>query len=317
MNSHRSTLVVGALLGIVLIAAVIWVIRSEGERTRQAIREARPEPIRAAEVTAEKLADRAKQPQTAGAGHLGVPVEVTNSIGMKLAFIPAGEFLMGSPNSDSDADSDEKPQHTVRITKSFYLGVTEVTQEQYERVMDSNPSHFKGAQLPVENVSWNDAMEFCRKLSELRAERSVGRVYRLPTEAEWEYACRAGSTTKWSFGDSESSLGDYAWFSSNAGRKTHPVGTKKPNAWGLYDMHGNVLEWCSDWWKRDYTTTTVSDPTGPATGSYRVYRGGGWSYCAWSCRSAFRNARSTGAPESRGDSLGFRLAFSSVDQSGQ
>jgi eukaryotic-like serine/threonine-protein kinase len=158
----------------------------------------------------------AKAHQEAWAKHLGVPVEVTNSIGMKLKLIPPGGFTMGSPDSDSDAFDYEKPQHTVRITKPSYLGVTEVTQEQFERVMGSNPSNFKGAQLPVEQVSWEDAVEFCRKLSALPAERSAGRVYRLPTEAEWEYACRAGSRTKWSFGDSESSLGDYAWYTSNS-----------------------------------------------------------------------------------------------------
>lgn len=256
----------------------------------------------------------AKTHQEAWAKHLGVPVEVTNSIGIKLAFIPAGEFQMGSPESDSDAYDIEKPQHTVRITKPFCLGVTEVMQEQYERVMGSNPSKFKGAQLPVEQVSWEDAVEFCRKLSELPAERGAGRVYRLPTEAEWEYACRAGSTTKWSFGDSESSLADYAWYDSNAGSKTNPVGQKKGNAWGLYDMHGNVWEWCSDWWKRDYTTTAVSDPTGPATGSIRVYRGGGWLITARFCRSADRDGLQ---PLDRGYFLGFRVAFSSVDQSGR
>jgi formylglycine-generating enzyme required for sulfatase activity len=255
----------------------------------------------------------AKTHQEAWAKHLGVEVETENSIGIKMVLIPPGEFLMGSPDSDSDAYSDEKPQHTVRITKPFYLGVTEVTQQQYERVMGANPSNFKGAQLPLEQVSWEDAVEFCRKLSELPAERSAGRVYRLPSEAEWEYACRAGSKTKWSFGDWESSLGDYAWFSSNSDRKTHPVGTKKPNAWGLYDMHGNVWEWCSDWFGY-HASTTVSDPTGPATGSYRVIRGGGWSDPAGDCRSANRPG---GAPDARSDGLGFRLAFSSVDQSGR
>jgi formylglycine-generating enzyme required for sulfatase activity len=256
----------------------------------------------------------AKGHQEAWAKHLGVQVETVNSIGIKLAFIPAGEFLMGSPDSESDASDWEKPQHTVRITKPFYLGVTEVTQEQYERVMGTNPSKSKGGQLPVEQVSWEDAVEFCRKLSALPAERSAGRVYRLPTEAEWEYACRAGSKTKWSFGDAESSLGEYCWYSSNAGTKTNPVGQKKPNASGLYDMHGNVWEWCSDWWKRDYTTTAVSDPTGPATGSLRVRRGGGWLSYARHCRSAYRSGL---APDARGSLLGFRLASSSVDQSGR
>jgi formylglycine-generating enzyme required for sulfatase activity len=220
---------------------------------------------------------------------------------------------MGSPDSDSDAFDYEKPQHTVRITKPSYLGVTEVTQEQFERVMGTNPSNFKGAQLPVERVSWEDAVEFCRKLSELPAERGAGRVYRLPTEAEWEYACRAGSKTKWSFGDSEASLGDYAWYYKNWNRSTQSVGTKKPNAWGLYDMHGNVWEWCSDWFG-DYASTTVSDPTGPAAGSARVYRGGGWSGPAWGCQSAIRGRA---RPLYRGSHLGFRLALSSVDQSGQ
>jgi len=225
---------------------------------------------------------------------------------MKFALIPAGEFQMGSPDSDSTADSDEKPQHRVRITKPFYLGVTEVTQEQYQRVMGSNPSNFKGAQLPVESVSWEDAVAFCRKLSD-----KEGRTYRLPTEAEWEYSCRAGSNTKWAFGDDESSLKNYAWYSDNATSTTHPVGEKRPNAWGLYDMHGNVWEWCSDD-KRDYASTTVDDPTGGTAGSIRVFRGGGWSGSARHCRSADRR-RST--PDDRSRSLGCRLAFSSVDAS--
>jgi eukaryotic-like serine/threonine-protein kinase len=143
--------------------------------------------------------------------------------------------------------------------------VYEVTQGEYERVMGTNPSHFKGdPRLPVETVSWQDAMTFCERLSALPAERSAGRVYRLPTEAEWEYACRAGSTTIYSFGDSEGSLGDYAWYDSNSGSKTHPVGQKRPNAWGLYDMHGNVWEWCSDWYDGSYyASSPVDDPTGP------------------------------------------------------
>jgi formylglycine-generating enzyme required for sulfatase activity len=260
---------------------------------------------------------QARASQEAWSKRLGRPVEVTNSIGMRLALIPAGEFQMGSPDSDSDASDDEKPQHLVRITKPFYLGVTEVTQEQYERVMGVNPSRFKGTQLPVEDVSSEDAMEFCRKLSALSAERSAGRVYRLPTEAEWEYACRAGSKTKWSFGDTESSLGEYAWYKDNSDSKAHPVGTKKPNAWGLYDMHGNVFEWCSDWWQRDYTTTAVSDPTGPGPDSNRVkvFRGGFWGHAPKSNRSAARSgltarARIPGL-------LGFRIAFTSMDASGR
>jgi formylglycine-generating enzyme required for sulfatase activity len=260
-------------------------------------------------------------PITHGANALGSPgahatpagPTLTNSLGMKFALIPAGEFQMGSPDSDSTAASDEKPQHTVRITQPFYLGVTEVTQGQYERVMGTNPSNFKGAQLPVEQVSWGDAVEFCRKLSALPAEPSAGRVYRLPTEAEWEYSCRAGSTTKWSFGDDESSLKDHAWYDDNANNTTHPVGEKRPNVWGLYYMHGNVWEWCSDD-KREYASTTLDDPTGGTAGSGRVRRGGGWDFYARFCRSAVRGGD---APGDRLYYLGFRVACSSVDVSGR
>ena len=162
---------------------------------------------------------------------------------MKLVLIPAGEFLMGSPDSDKDAEDDEKPQHRVRITRPFYLGARG-DQGQYRAVTGENPSHFKGSDdLPVEKVSWNDAIAFCNKLSEREGlkpyyqfgavARSGGEGYRLPTEAEWEYACRAGSTTRYSFGDDAASLGEYAWFNGNSGSKTHPVGQKRPNAWGL------------------------------------------------------------------------------------
>jgi formylglycine-generating enzyme required for sulfatase activity len=154
--------------------------------------------------------------------------------------------------------------------------------------MKNNPSYFKGAENPVEQVSWEDAVEFCRKLSELSAEKAAGNVYRLPTEAQWEYACRAGTTTQFSFGDDESDLGDYAWYRENSASKAHPVGGKQPNAWGLYDMHGNVWEWCQDWYD-DYPSGAVTDPTGPADGSGRVIRGGGWDFIAEICRSAYRS----------------------------
>jgi formylglycine-generating enzyme required for sulfatase activity len=232
---------------------------------------------------------------------------ITNSIGMKLALIPAGEFLMGCPDSDRSGVASEQPQHRVRITRSFYFGVYEVTQGEYQRVLGSNPSRFKGdARLPVETVSWQDAMTFCERLSALPAERSAGRVYRLPTEAEWEYACRAGSATIYSFGDSEWSLGKYAWYDSNSGRKTHPVGQKRPNAWGLYDMHGNVWEWCSDWYDVSYyASSPEDDPTGSVKAISRVLRGGSWLNFGRFCRSAFRYWF---VPVRRNGVYGFRVA---------
>lgn len=229
---------------------------------------------------------------------------ILNSIGMSLKLLPAGRFQMGSTSGDSD----EKPVHEVTLTAPFYVGVYEVTQEQYERVMGTNPSSFKGrAKNPVENVSWKAAVEFCGKLSAMRAEKSSGRVYRLPSEAEWEYACRSGTTTAFSFDTDPAQLGDYAWFKDNSGRSTHPVGKKQPNGWGLYDMHGNVWEWCQDW-KTDYSSDSVTNPKGPPSGSTRVYRGGSWRSKARSCRSAdrFKHIRPPGYRDNR---LGFRVAL--------
>ena len=247
--------------------------------------------------------------------------EITNSIGMKLVLIPKGTFIMGSLVSEEGHEKNEG-QHEVTIGKDYYLGVTEVTQGQYEKTMGTNPSYFQkqvpsyfqkqvirksdSSMYPVEMVSWEDAVEFCKKLSDLPEEKKAGRVYRLPTEAEWEYACRSGSKSAYSFGDSSKSLGDYAWFYGNSDERTHPVGEKKANAWGLYDMHGNVWEWCSDWYD-EYPKGAVSDPTGPKEGSYRVIRGGGWGYEAADCRSALR-VRLT--PVDRNRYLGFRLALS-------
>ena len=239
--------------------------------------------------------------------------DIVTSIGMTLVEIPAGEFMMGSP--DSGSDDNEKPQHRVRITKPFYLGVTEVMQAQYEKVMGKNPSYFKESHpdAPVENVSWADAREFCRKLSELAAEREAGRRYRLPTEAQWEYACRAGSPEKYCYGDGESRLGDYAWYMENSDGRTHQVGQKTANAWGLYDMHGNVWEWCADWYDSDeyYANSPMDDPTGPKVASERVSRGGGWYYSARNCRSA---GRAGSTPGGRSDSLGLRVCLVPADR---
>jgi len=225
------------------------------------------------------------------------PTAITNSVGMKFALIPAGSFMIVS-NNGSDT---EKPVREVIISKPFYMGSYEVTQEQYERLMRKNPSRFKGVNNPVEKVSWNDATEFCRRLSEME-----NASYRLPTGAEWEYACRAGSQTEYCFGDGESGLSDYAWYGKNSGRGTHPVGMKKANDWGLYDVHGNVWEWCSDWYSESYPARSVTDPSGPSSGSFRVRHGGGWNSDAARCRSAFRFYLT---PEYRNVFLGFRVVL--------
>ena len=250
-------------------------------------------------------AAKAKQHQEAWAKYLNLPVEETNSIGMTLVLIPAGEFLMGSTDSDKDADPGEKPQHRVRITRPFYLGKYLVTQAQWQAVMGGNPSHFKGPENPVEMVSWNDCQVFLDKLNAKSDGR--GGKFQLPTEAQWEYACRAGTTTRHYFGDEETGLGEYAWYLANSGGKTHPVGEKKPNAWGLYDMHGNVLDWCGDWYDGGYyASSPTDDPTGPSRGSLRVHRGGSWgSPPPGYCRSARRD---WGTPDSRRNDLGFRVA---------
>lgn len=227
---------------------------------------------------------------------------ITNVVGMQLKPIPPGKFVMGSAKGRSN----EEPQHEVILTKPFYLGVHEVTQEQYERVMGRNPSIFEDPQNPVEQVSWEDAVRFCQKLSELPAEEAAGRVYRLPTEAEWEYACRAGTTTEFSFDDDERRLDAYGWFDENTASSPKPVGQKEPNAWGLYDMHGNVWEWCSDWYGK-YATGAATDPVGPAEGSLRVCRGGSWRDEAVFCRSAYRLGYAPSGREN--ENAGFRVVL--------
>ncbi|MEX0321475.1 MAG: bifunctional serine/threonine-protein kinase/formylglycine-generating enzyme family protein [Puniceicoccaceae bacterium] len=239
-------------------------------------------------------------------------VELPDGESVELKWIKSGSFTMGSPSNEKDRDSDEK-QHSVRLSRGYWLGKYEVTQGDWEALMGNNPSRFKssGKQAPVESVSWDDAMEFCRKLTE--RERAAGRLpegmwYTLPTEAQWEYACRAGTATRFYTGNNDSDLDKAGWYDSNSGSKTHPVGQKQPNTWGLYDMHGNVWEWCLDW-KDDYPAGTVTDPTGPSSGARRVLRGGGWDGDARLCRSAFRYRDS---PGDSGYYLGFRLALSST-----
>ena len=231
--------------------------------------------------------------------------EITNSVGMKLVLIHAGSFTMGSPEGEIGRQENETP-HEVTISNSYYLGVFEVTQGEYEKVIEERPSVFIGIHLPVNQISREDAVTFCKKLSDLPEEKATGRNYRLPTEAEWEYACRANSPTAYCFGDSTESLGEYAWFDTNDGRTPHPVGQKKPNRWGLYDMHGNVWEWCNDWYI-EYPSGAAINPSGPRGGKSFVFRGGSWSNPAASCRSAHRF---TIEPTFRSGSLGFRVALS-------
>jgi len=261
----------------------------------------------------------------------GLPVEITNSIGMKLSLIPPGEFMMGSAKSPQEIRrmfeleilpgeyDDEHPQHRVQITKPFYLGMYEVTQAEYKQVMKTNPSEFspKGkakekvagldtSRFPAENVSWDAALEFCAKLSDLPDEKAAGRIYRMPTEAEWEYACRAGTTTPFNFGTISSGLllERQANCMDNLGRPT-TVGSYPPNAFGLYDTHGSVWEWCSDgYFRRYYESSPMSDPQAASTGKKRVVRGGSWMENAALCRSASRHGC---VPHFRWKNLGFRV----------
>jgi formylglycine-generating enzyme required for sulfatase activity len=192
------------------------------------------------------------------------PKEISNEIGMRFVWIPAGTFQMGSPETEKGRKQDET-QHKVTLTKGFYLGVTTVTQGQWKAVMGNNLSHFKGSDdLPVEWLNWEDCQRFLRKIGE-----KDGYAYRLPTEAEWEYACRARSTEAYNYGPAAEQLGQYAWYRESSGSKTHPVGQKKPNAWGLYDMHGNVLQWCADWYAA-YPRNAVVDPKGPTVDHSRI-----------------------------------------------
>jgi len=244
---------------------------------------------------------------------------MTNSIGMKLVPIAKGKLQMGSQVRairEVGYQFTER-QHEVTLTRDYYLGAFEVTQAQYLKLMGNNPSYFHGDQVngvdssnhPVDQVSWEDAVEFCKRLSELPEERAAGRVYRLPTEAEWEYACRSGSNAPFGFGGLELA-NDYGWFNSNSKGMSQPVGKKDMSDWGLYDMHGNVKEWCSDW-AGDYPEDAVSDPTGPEEGSSRMIRGGDWMRPAVSGKSGNRGCHFP--PDTRSNYVGFRVALSSPE----
>ena len=227
-------------------------------------------------------------------------VLTVNGIKYNMVWVEGGTFRMGATSEQGgDAESDEKPVHSVTLS-GYYIGKTEVTQALWKAVMGNNPSRFKGDNLPVEWVSWNDCQEFIRKLNAL-----TGQHFRLPTEAEWEFACRGGNNSRGYKYSGSNNLGSVAWYDDNSGVKTHPVATRSPNELGIYDMSGNVWEWCADWYG-DYSSGAQTNPKGPYGGSSRVGRGGSWGSGAWYCRSSFRFIN---GPSGRGDFLGLRLAL--------
>jgi formylglycine-generating enzyme required for sulfatase activity/serine/threonine protein kinase len=250
-----------------------------------------------------------------------LPRQVTNTIGMKLVLIPAGSFVMGSHGAEVDRSIREGPQHPVKLTRPFYMGMTPVTQREYKIIMGQNPAHFtidNGGDwdYPVEQVSWDDAVSLCKKLSALPQEKQAGRIYRLPTEAEWEYACRAETTTPFYHGGYAMSSnlanfnGSYPYGDAPRGpnlQRTTKVGSYPPNPWGLFDMAGNVWEWCADFYDEIYyANSPPENPTGPKSSLYRVLRGGSWYTTGRFCRSAARNM---GAPDSRANYVGFRVVM--------
>lgn len=230
-----------------------------------------------------------------------------NSVGMRFLRVEPGEFLMGSPPDERHRFEGEQ-QHPVRISEAYWLGMEEVTHRQFREVMGKPLDAAPDGSLPESGVSWYDAEEFCRKLSELEVERAAGRSYRLPTEAEWEYACRAGTKTAYSWGDDPALGESYAWSSLNSENGLKRVGSRKPNPWGFYDMHGSVWEWCSDWYA-DLPAEKTSDPKGPVSGDYRVLRGGAFNSPTNYLRSAIRVPWDPAGPASRGINLGLRVVL--------
>ena len=226
---------------------------------------------------------------------------MVNGVSFEMVRVEGGTFRMGATSEqEENAYDSEKPVHSVTLS-GYYIGKTEVTQVLWEAVMGINPSRFKGDYLPVENVSWDDCQEFIRKLNSM-----TGQNFRLPTEAEWEFACRGGNNSRGYKYSGSNNLGSVAWYDGNSGNKTHPVGTKAPNELGIYDMSGNVWEWCADWYG-DYSSGAQTNPTGPYGGSNRVYRGGSWNYDVGRCRSSNRDFY---YPWIRDIILGLRLALS-------
>ena len=220
---------------------------------------------------------------------------------MEFILIPSGSFKMGGDKRLEQAEDHETPRHIIKISKGLFMGKYVVTQTQWSEMMNNNPSEFKDNRRPVERVSWHDVYVFIQKLNT----KEKTDKYRLPTEAEWEYAARAGSESSYTFGSDTKILNQYAWYRNNSGGETHPVGQLNANAWGLYDMHGNVHEWCQDWFDRKYYSKSPSNaPLGPSTGLAKTLRGGDWGSEDWYCRCA---SRSLSSPDRRSNRLGFRL----------
>ncbi len=230
-----------------------------------------------------------------------ITIPVKDGISIEMVKVEAGSFNMGATPEMQNPDEDEKPVHRVTLTNNYYIGKYEVTQALWQAVMGSNPSHFKGDDLPVEQVSWNDCQDFISKLNAM-----TGKRFRLPSEAEWEYAARGGKKSRGYQYSGSNTLGDVAWYEGNSGSKTHAVGTKQPNELGIYDMTGNVYEWCQDWYG-SYSSSPQTNPIGAVSGSCRVYRGGCWVSSARNCRTSYRGRRT---PDFRYGFLGLRLVLS-------
>jgi formylglycine-generating enzyme required for sulfatase activity len=301
MRSHTPTngsglnifILFGALFIVFLIGIIgVFVYK---KYQKESISSSAPPATQADEKQTDRITAVPVQGERAA---LDLPREITFDLGsgvkMEFVLIKPGTFMMGSPKGQARIKSDGpmpgKPQHKVTLTKAFYMGKCEVTQEQYMRVMPKNPSTFKGKNLPVNKVKWEEAQAFCKKLSE-----TSGRSIRLPTEAEWEYSCRAGTTTTWFFGDDVTEMPNYAIVRENSGKKTGPVGQKKPNPWGLHDMFGNVSEWVSGY-RRHYTAKPVTDPQGPLKGRSHVFRGSNFNSNKNVPRPGDRASQITGKP---------------------
>ena len=290
------------ILFLLCLATLNTMGQTNGTITRQRKTTAKKETQqRKTTQAAPKKTQPARQAQQQKpAASTSMPKVSLDDIMRNMVYVEGGTFTMGATFEQQEPDYDEKPTHRVSLS-SFYIGKYEVTQALWKAVMGSNPSHFEGDNLPVENVSWNDCQTFLRKLNAM-----TGKNFRLPTEAEWEFSARGGNWSRGYQYSGSNVLSDVAWYYDNSGSKTHNVGTKAPNELGIYDMSGNVWEWCQDW-KGSYIGSAQTNPKGPSSGSYRVDRGGSWFNFAWSCRVACRYCHT---PDYRYFDLGFRLALS-------